>query len=315
MSKRLSKERPIDVAKWSGPTRPYDLVKEIVVAFLVVAVLALSLAALFSSPDEKALTVQSWVKATPGDFAATAAGELAGTTTSAAYGPPYNNAAEGQSLGPLKIQKWVGVHIPNDSATNFVVEPLSTLGDPTVDGVLGTWRSAGADQQVKWATAYQDALAKADGATSVPDTSGEFGPVPAMITALVGMAGSGALDGALATSQTPLPTDFTRPMLFLADSEGYFGEKASAQHLQGDQWGMMNETGSYPGQSWLWLFSFWYQIEPFKSSDNADAQVMGIMGLLSFGFIFLPLIPGVRRVPYLIPVHRLIWKKWYARRQ
>ncbi|HUW78290.1 MAG TPA: hypothetical protein VMV52_06020 [Candidatus Nanopelagicaceae bacterium] len=314
MSKRLQKERQIDLEKWSGPTRPYDLVKEIVVAFVAVAVLACSLAALFSSPDEKALTVQSWVKAAPADFAITAAGELAGTTTSAGYGPPYNNAAEGQSLGPLKIQKWVGIHIPNDSATSFVVTPLATLGDPTVDGALSQWNSASGDQQVNWATAYQDALTTAD-AASVPDSSGDFGPVPTMITALAGMANSGGLDGALATSQTPLPTDFTKPMLFLADSEGYFGEKATEQHLQGDQWGMMNETGSYPGQSWLWLFSFWYQIEPFKSSDNADAQVMGIMGLLSMGFIFLPLIPGVRKVPYLVPMHRLIWKKWYARRQ
>lgn len=315
MSRRLSKERPIDLAKWSGATRPYDLVKEIVVACLVVAVLALSLAALFSSPDEKALTVQSWVKAAPGDFAVTASGELAGTTTSAGYGPPYNNAAEGQSLGPLKIAKWVGVRIPIDPAQSFVVEPLSTLTDPTVDGALAQWRSASADQQVKWATAYQGALTKAQGATSVPDSGGQFGPVPAMITALVGMAGSGALDGALVTSQTPLPTDFTKPMLFLADSEGYFAAKADKQHLSGDQWGMMNETGSYPGQSWLWLFSFWYQIEPFKSSPNADAQVMALVGLLSLGFLFIPLIPGVRRVPYLIPVHRLIWKKWYARRQ
>ena len=41
--------------KWSGPLREYDLVKEIVVAVVVVGFLALSLAALFSSPDEKAL--------------------------------------------------------------------------------------------------------------------------------------------------------------------------------------------------------------------------------------------------------------------
>ena len=46
--------------KWSGPLREYDLVKEIVVAVVVVGFLALSLAALFSSPDEKALTMQSW---------------------------------------------------------------------------------------------------------------------------------------------------------------------------------------------------------------------------------------------------------------
>ncbi len=315
MSKRLTKERPIDLAKWSGPTRYYDLVKEIVVAIVVVAVLALSLAALFSSPDERALTLQSWAKDNPADFALTATGELAGSTTSAGYGPPYNTAAEGPNLGPLKIAKWVGVRIPVDSAKTFVVEPLATLSDPTVVGALSQWQGATGDQQLKWASAYSDGLGKATNATSLPDPTGQFGPVPTMITTLVGMAASGALDGALTTRDTPLPTDFTKPLLFLADSDGYFAAKAHGEHLLGNQWGMMNETSSYPGQSWLWLYSFWYQIEPFKSSANADTWVMSLVGLLSLGFMFIPLIPGVRRVPYLIPVHRLIWKKWYARRQ
>lgn len=315
MSKRLAKERPIDLAKWSGPTRYYDLVKEIVVAVVVVALLALSLAALFSSPDVRALTLQSWAKANPADFTFTATGELAGTTISAGYGPPYNTAAEGQSLGPLKIAKWVGVRIPIDSAKAFVVEPLSTLSDPPTVGALSQWQAASRDQQLKWAGAYSDGLTKAKDATSLPDPTGQFGPVPTMITALLGMASTGALDGAITTRDTPVPTDFTKPLLFLGDSDGYFAANGDSRHLSGDQWGATNELESYPGQSWLWLYSLWYQIEPFKSSANADIQVMSLVGLLTLGFIFIPLIPGVRRVPYLIPVHRLIWRRWYARRQ
>lgn len=311
---RLAKERPIDLAKWHGPTRPYDLVKEFVIALTVVAVLALSLAALFSSPDEPALTLRSWAKAAPADFVATAAGELAGSTTSAGYGPPYNTAGEGQKLGPINLQKLAGVRIPIDSAKTFVVEPLTMLNDADTNVSLGKWQSASADQQIKWATAYSDALAKAKDATMLPDPTGEFGPVPTMVTALLGMAGSGALDGALTTRDTPLPTDFTKPLLFLADG-GYFADRANAQHLSGDQSGMMNETGSYPGQSWLWLFTFWYQIEPFKSSGNADILIVALMGLLSLGFILIPVIPYVRRVPYWFPVHRLIWRRWYARRR
>ena len=56
------------------------------------------LAAVFSSPDEQAITLAGWAAADPDDVVATAAGELAGTTTSATYGPPYNHAAEGQKL-------------------------------------------------------------------------------------------------------------------------------------------------------------------------------------------------------------------------
>ena len=44
---------------------------------------------------------------------------------------------------------------------------------------------------------------------------------------------------------------------------------------------MMNETGSYPGQVWLWLYTFWYQIAPFNTSDNADAQIWALMMVLS----------------------------------
>ena len=44
---------------------------------------------------------------------------------------------------------------------------------------------------------------------------------------------------------------------------------------------MMNETGSYPGQVWLWLYTFWYQIKPFSTSANADILVMAMMGVLS----------------------------------
>ncbi len=102
---------------WRGPLREYDLVKEFVVAFVVVAFLTVGLAVLFSSPDEKGLTLQDWAAANPGDFVATAAGELAGTTTSAGYGPPYNANGDGQSMGPIAPQKWAGVRIPSTPPT------------------------------------------------------------------------------------------------------------------------------------------------------------------------------------------------------
>jgi hypothetical protein len=74
---------------------------------------------------------------------------------------------------------------------------------------------------------------------------------------------------------------------------------------------MMNETGSYPGQAWLWLYTFWYQIEPFKSSDNADALVWGLMMVLSAGLVFLPFIPGLRSIPRWTRVYRIIWREHY----
>ena len=45
------------------PTRRYDLVKEFVIAVVVVGVLVVVLAAVFSSPDRKAITLENWANA------------------------------------------------------------------------------------------------------------------------------------------------------------------------------------------------------------------------------------------------------------
>jgi len=70
---------------------------------LVVGALVIGLAAVFSSPDEKSLTVKAWAQATPDDFVATAASELAGTSVSESeLGRPYNSTGGNQTLGPLE---------------------------------------------------------------------------------------------------------------------------------------------------------------------------------------------------------------------
>jgi hypothetical protein len=75
---------------------------------------------------------------------------------------------------------------------------------------------------------------------------------------------------------------------------------------------MMNETGNYPGQAWLWLYTFWYQVKPLSTSGNADALVWGLMMVLTRAlFVLVPFIPGVRSIPRLIPVYRLIWRDYY----
>jgi hypothetical protein len=301
----VSKERNVDLAKWSGPKRPYDLVKELTIAILVVSLLTL-----FSSPDERAVTLQDWSVKSPTDFVATTTGELAGTTISAAYGAPYNNASEGLALGPLKIQKWAGVTIPVNPAVDFVVDPLKYSKDVAVPAALSEWNGASAEQQTKWASDYAAAIEKASGDYTKVAANATYGPVPAMAAALLTQAQDGILDGLLTTKATPYPSDFTQPLLFLADG-AFLDDLGAAQHLHGDQWGMMNETGSYPGQSWLWLFSLWYQVEPFKSSANADIQIFAFLMLLTLCFIFMPKLPFINRLPRLIPIHRLIWRRYY----
>ena len=32
----------------------------------------------------------------------------------------------------------------------------------------------------------------------------------------------------------------------------------------------MNETGSYPGQPWLWLYQMWYHVRRASNSGSVD---------------------------------------------
>ncbi len=290
------------------PTSPYDLVKEFVVALVVMGALTVLLAAVFSSPDHKALTLKRWAQVAPADVVATATAELAGTSTSAGYGGPYNTAGPGQNLGPLPLQRWAGVRIPIDAAQDLVVAPLSTVtSDPTLTAALATWTKAGSVQQTSWATTYSDALAAVTDGNPAHVKPGRYGPVPALATRFLTLAASGGLEGLLTTSTTFYASNETKPMLLLADG-AYLETLARADHLGGDQWGMMNETGNYPGQPWMWLYTFWYQIPPFSTSGNADALVWGLMAVLTLALVFVPYIPGLRSLPRHLGVHRLIWR-------
>jgi hypothetical protein len=290
------------------PTRPYDLVKEFVVALVVISVLTVLLAAVFSSPDRKAISLSAWAKADPADVVATATAELAGSSGSATYGAPYNHASEGQKLGPLPLQKWGRVRTPIDSAEDLVISPLrSVSGDTTLSTALQTWRGASTDQQAKWATDYADALANAPDGDPAQAAAGDYGPVPTLAQGLLSLARGGGLEGLLTTSSTFYSSDETKPLLLLSDG-AYLEDQARGEHLGGDQWGMMNETGNYPGQPWMWLYTFWYQVKPFSTSENADALVWGVMAVLSLLLVFVPFIPGLRGIPRRLGVYRLIWR-------
>jgi hypothetical protein len=296
------------------PTRSYDLVKEFVLALALITALSLVLAAIFSSPDDPAITMSSWAKADPADAVATAAGELAGTTTSATYGPPYNNASEGQSVLGLKLQKWGGVGIPINSA-DLVLQPLrDQTSDPLTSRALSAWDALSPAAQTAAATAYADALAAAPDGDPAQVAPGRYGPVPALTQSFLRLAESGGLEGSLTSSGTFYGGDQTRSMLLLSDG-AYLEDAAVADNLGGDQWGMMNEVGNYPGQPWMWLYTFWYQVKPFSTSENADTQVWALMMVLTLALILLPWIPGLRSIPRWIPVHRLVWRDHYRRRR
>ena len=301
--------------EYHGPYRHYDIVKEGTIALGVVALLAVVLTILFSSPDARPTTIQSWSRQAPVDFVSTALSELDGTSTTATYGPPYNHASSGQHMLFIHLAKWFGVAHPINTATDDVISPLRSItGDPRLQAAVNRYRAAPPGTRARWTSAYAAALAHADPSNAgvAALTGARFGPLPTMMGGLLNFAQSGGLDGALLSNRQFYSTDYTKILMFLADS-GLLTARAQADHLLGTQWGMMNETGSFPGQSWLWLYTFWYQIKPFSTSANADILVMAVMGVLSLAFVLVPFIPGVRDLPRGIPVYRLIWREHYRR--
>jgi Cytochrome b(N-terminal)/b6/petB len=302
-----------DARPWRGPTRRYDILKEGTIAVVIVSALTAVMAGVLSSPDIPSLSIKTWGTVDPVGFVNTAVTELDGSSTSADYGPPYNNGTGSvQQVGPVNWQNLFGITQPVDSAQLFVLSPLAiqATSDPAVKTALATYTGAPAAQQLKWATAYDTATAP--GTTKVPFNGGDLnlptaGPVPVMMAGELAMARSGALDSDLLAQRQFYGTDYTKPLLFIADG-GYYNQLATNMHLTGDQWGVMNETGSYPGQPWLWLYQMWYHVSPFQSSASVDVWAIYLTSICTLLLLLIPFIPGLRDIPRLIPVHRLIWR-------
>jgi len=277
----------------------------------VILVLTFGLAGLLSSPNLPPITIASWATAAPADFLGTSASELNGTSLTATYGPPYNTNGTPQSL-LFAPANWAGVRQPIDPAQDFVIMPLTMTApiNPAVKAALAVYNAAPSALQNKWATNYLNAVAKVtfvNGTPVVPRAND--GPVPVMLAAALALARSGAIDADLIAQRQFYGTDYTKPLLFMADG-GYYADRATAENLTGDQWGVMNETGSYPGQPWLWLFQLWYHLPGWRNSANVDLIAIYMTGLATLLLLLIPFIPGLRDIPRWIPLHRLVWRNW-----
>jgi hypothetical protein len=308
---------------------PYDLVREFIVALVVVSLLVVILAFALSSPDEPPLTLKSVAQQTPQIYAATSISMLDGTGNIANYGPPYNNGTGSvQSIGPFSIQKWFGVHIPINAAQDYVIGPLTKAAatDPAAKAALTAFNSATPQQKAAWESAYETAIqsskVKQVGSTLILPACPGCGPVAPMMATLLRLGQSGAMDGLLLTSNQFYQTDYTRPLLFMQNDA--VANHAAKFNLLGSTWGVMNETGNYPGQAWLWLYTMLYQIPPWSAAwtvpiigstidwtANADAMAVFTVSILTLILLLIPWIPGLRSLPKYLGVHRLIWKDYY----
>jgi hypothetical protein len=340
-----TKRHPLST--WRGPERPYDLIAEGTIAVILVTFLCILAAILWGSPNGgltypggpkspagQAFSARYWDTSDPSDLAQTAVQELAGGTTTAGYGPPFNQTtgASQQIIGiqPAEIAKAIfGLTLPINTANNFVLAPVSQLAapsSPAVAAAVSLYKAAGGDlspgaaadqvassRQMTWLNNYAKALSGSSAKftpTSITVPKGNYGPVPIIITAELAIANNGSLDGYLQGSQQQLSTNTSMGTMLFSDGT-LWSTIAQAQGIAGSQWGVMNELWNFPGQVWLWLYSGMYQIPALNPSDNANLDLLMIL----FGFLlpmFAPWIPVINRIPRWIPLYKIIYRKYYA---
>ena len=301
------------------PMKPYDMVREGLMVFGGITLVVVLLATFWGFPDYHPLTPKEVATKEPIPFLQQTVAYFSGNSDLQSYGPPYTkDVANAQHVGPICPACWVGVVTPLNAQADLVMQPLKQIGmlNPSVAEALKRYRAASAAQQTRWVGDYTAALDKAavrQGRVILPP--GHYGPVPQLMTAMLNLARAGMLDGVLSEDTNPklapYNTSYVRPLLYMGGP--IMDQVATHMDEQGNQWGMSHMQGPYPGAWWLWPYAFLYQIPAIANSPNADL-IAGLI-MLAFGLmlVFLPFIPGLNRIPYIIPVYKIIWRDWYAR--
>lgn len=297
------------------PMNPYDLIREGLIVFGVLAVLVFVLAIILGSPDYPTVRAEDIANRQPIAYLKTSATILAGNSEIQDYGPPYNkDNANAQEVFGVAPATWFGETIPVNPIQDFILKPLKELAviDTNVASALQTYEAASPNQQQSWVQAYITGLNKAtlkNGEVQIP--AGDYGPVPVMMKGMLDLGRAGLLEGALESStRLPYTLNFTHSLLYFQGD--VYHNVAASLNMLGETWGISHETGPYPGAWWLWPYTFLYQVPPMSNSPNGDLQVVLIVLVgLVFVPIFLPFIPILNRIPRWLGVYKLIWRDWY----
>jgi hypothetical protein len=130
--------------------------------------------------------------------------------------------------------------------------------------------------------------------------------VPTIVNAELVAAHNRSLDGYFQGSYQQLSTNTSMGTMFFSDGS-LWGTIASG--------GVMNEVWNFPGQVWLWLYAGMYQIPWLNPSNNSNLDLDVALLMILLGFLlpmFAPWIPLVNRIPRWIPLHKVIYRRYWA---
>ena len=268
---------------------------------LALAILLGLLGVFAGSPNSPRATIAKTSQQDPGGAVLAFTQELAGMSSSAGNEKEFG-------LGP--------------PAKLFVTGPLQSFA-PLLGGnvttALGQYQTAPASQQASWANNYMKALdtitpramgGRAMETATSPDYAklgtlhGDFGPVPTLVKADVQLAQTGHLEQYL-EGRDPGHT-MHLVTIWLYDHPKMLND-AVANGLTDDQWGMVKERDFNVGP--------WYLIIPAIIHVKLPQGVTGtgfVLWNLAVALIFIfaiPLVPGLRSLPRLLRLHRLIARR------
>ncbi len=255
----------------------------------VLLVVILGLGFVLPSPYLSPVTIQTVAAQDPNLFAKTIVAEWDGSSDTAQYM---------DNIDPYTF----------DTAAVFVQTPYKQLlaAEPNGTDALKTFTALPEAEQKAAIQSLSDYYGQ-----DQPDPNAlPKGPATGVITSLTSMAAAGLYEPALLATNlgTKDANVATYADRFLADT-GVLEDQATQLNLTTEQYGMIREeTGNTPGAWWLSPIGL-LNHTVLANDENGDRDAAIIFGSLLLTMLAFPFIPYLNRLPDVLKVHTLIWRK------
>jgi hypothetical protein len=292
---------------------PVRLVRHVFWKYPVIAavllVVVIVLAAAVGSPNYPRETIAGAAKGNPGGAILGSTRELDGTSPSNVNASEYGMGDPGQTLvlNPLRTAAPLLGQIS--------VQGLPTLQASDLRQAIAAYDSASADQQMKWASNYEDALNKVTPmgsgpmATMSPEYAkvstlqGDFGPVPVLVESVLYLAQTGYLEQYFEGVDPGHSLHLTN--IWCYDHPDMLNT-AVDQGLTDDQWGMVKERG-FPVGPWYLFIPAVFHVS-FPGGATGLGFLLWNLGFAALLLFVVPLVPGVRSLPKYLKLYRFAYR-------